>query len=109
MTTVYSLVSIDDMRTKRDGHRARRTLIASAKLPQVNELIILLLRRVSWPSGQEHRIQALVFLVQQIVGSSPGRDTMSLCKTLNNYSCFSPPRGKRVTVRAEMVLVIDLA
>ncbi|XP_033626765.1 uncharacterized protein LOC117289655 [Asterias rubens] len=35
MTTVYSLVSIDDMRTKRDGHRARRTLIASAKLPQL--------------------------------------------------------------------------
>ena len=33
---------------------------------------------------------------------------VSLSKTLN-YSCFSPPRGKWVPVRTEMVLVIDLA
>ena len=31
-----------------------------------------------------------------------------LSKTLP-YNCFSPPRGKWVPVRAEMVLVIDLA
>ena len=31
-----------------------------------------------------------------------------LSKTLN-YNCFSPPTGNWVPVRAEMVLVIDLA
>ena len=32
---------------------------------------------------------------------------VSLSKTLN-YNCFSPPRGKWVPVRAEMVIVLDL-
>ena len=32
---------------------------------------------------------------------------VSLSKTLH-YSCFSPPGGKLVPVRSEMVLVIDL-
>ena len=36
------------------------------------------------------------------VGSNPGHDTFK-------GDCFSPPRGDWVPVRAEMVLVIDLA
>ncbi|XP_022094469.1 uncharacterized protein LOC110981300 isoform X2 [Acanthaster planci] len=35
MTTIYTLVSIDEERTRRDGHRARRTLIASTQIPQL--------------------------------------------------------------------------
>ena len=38
----------------------------------------------------------------------PVATLVSLSKTLNYY-CFSPPRGKWVPVRAEMVLVVDLA
>ena len=37
----------------------------------------------------------------------PVMTLMSLSKT-RNYNCFSPPTGKQVPVRAEMVLVIDL-
>ena len=44
--------------------------------------------------------------VQQSMGLSPER--VSLSETLNR-NCFSPPRGKWVPVRAEMVPVIDLA
>ncbi|XP_038070105.1 uncharacterized protein LOC119739297 [Patiria miniata] len=38
MTTIYTLVSTDDERTRRDGHRAKRTLIASTKLPQLRSV-----------------------------------------------------------------------
>ena len=44
---------------------------------------------------------------QQNVGLSLGRGFVSLSKT-PNYNCSSPPRGKCVPVRAEMVLVIGL-
>ena len=46
--------------------------------------------------------------VQQSVGRIPVVTLVSLSKTLN-YNCFSPPRGKWVPVRAEMVLVVGLA
>ena len=39
--------------------------------------------------------------VQQSVGSNPGRDTW-----VSEQNCFSPPSGKWVPVRAEMVLVV---
>ena len=38
----------------------------------------------------------------------PVKTLVSLSKTLDS-KCFSSPRGKSVPVRAEMVLVIDLA
>ena len=47
-------------------------------------------------------------LVQQSVGSIPGRNTCARAMT-RNYRCFSPPRGKWVLVSVEMVLVIDFA
>ncbi len=43
----------------------------------------------------------------QGVGLNPGHDTFVLDQ--DTFSCFSSPRGKWVSVRAEMVLVIDLA
>ena len=43
--------------------------------------------------------------VQQSVGLNPGRDTC----VPEQDTCCSPPRGKLVPVRAELVLVIDLA
>ena len=46
--------------------------------------------------------------VQQSVGWNPGHDTC-VPEQDTHYNCFSPPRGKWVPVRAEMVLVIDLA
>ena len=46
--------------------------------------------------------------VQQCVGLNLGRDTCVPEQDTINY-CFSPPRGKWGPVRAEMVLVIDLA
>ena len=64
--------------------------------------------RVSWPSGLEHRTQALVLLFNRVWVQIPVVTLVSLSKALN-YNCFSPPRGKWVPVRAEMVLVIDLA
>ena len=42
------------------------------------------LLRWSWPSGQVHRTQALVFLVSKGVGSSPGHD-ISLTQNLGGY------------------------
>ena len=40
--------------------------------------------------------------VQQSVGSTPSRDTRVPLQ--DTFNCFSPPMGKQVTVRAEMVL-----
>ena len=55
---------------------------------------------MSWPSGYEWMV--LLFSRVWVV------TLVSLSKTLN-YNYFSPPRGKWVPVRAEMVLVIGLA
>ena len=56
----------------------------------------------------ELRIQALLILFSRVSVRIPVVTLVSLSKTLN-YNCFSPPRGEWVSVRAEMVLVIDLA
>ena len=53
--------------------------------------------------AKEHRTQVLVYYLD--VGSSLVVTLVSLSKTLNY--CFSPPRGKWVPVRAEIVLNVN--
>ena len=62
----------------------------------------------SLPIGLVHQNQVLVVTVIRVLVRIPVMTLVSLSKTLN-YNCFSPPRGKWIPVRAEMVLVIDLA